>query len=331
MLLIEKLNSVMWAFTQTRVVNLAIEHGIFELLKDGFFQIEDIAKKLNLDVKATRKVIKALVALGLLVSGENGYSLIPELKERWNGEIGYKYYLEHAIHLYNRWNNELDSWLKGENKAIQRKERLRDPEMTKKFALAMKSLSWDIIQLLLDKIKLTPKAKILDIGGGLGHYSIAFLKKEPETKAVVVDTPLTVELALKEIEKESDNIKQRIKFIADDYFNLNYKEEFDLVLLANILHQESEENNKKLINIAFNSLKEGGKILIIDFVIDEAKEKELMGVMFAINMMDWGDTYSFGEISNWLSQAGFKYITLHYLSQTRWMITGIKGSTKGFY
>ncbi len=58
----------------------------------------------------------------------------------------------------------------------------------------------------------------------------------------------------------------------------------------------------------FQSLAPGGTIAIAEFLVDEDRTGPLNGLFFAVNMLvntDNGNTYSFGEISAWLADAGF--------------------------
>jgi hypothetical protein len=58
----------------------------------------------------------------------------------------------------------------------------------------------------------------------------------------------------------------------------------------------------------FASLAPGGTIAIAEWLVNETRTAPPHSLMFAVNMLvhsSDGDTFSFEEISNWLSQAGF--------------------------
>ena len=58
----------------------------------------------------------------------------------------------------------------------------------------------------------------------------------------------------------------------------------------------------------FTALAPGGTIAIQEFLVNEDRTGPLNGLLFAVNMLvntDQGDTFSFGEISGWLREAGF--------------------------
>jgi hypothetical protein len=63
-----------------------------------------------------------------------------------------------------------------------------------------------------------------------------------------------------------------------------------------------------LLRKTFDALASGGTIAVAEFLVNDERTEPLVGLLFAVNMLvntDRGDTYSFGEISAWLAQAGF--------------------------
>ena len=52
----------------------------------------------------------------------------------------------------------------------------------------------------------------------------------------------------------------------------------------------------------------GGTIAIAEFLVNTDRTGPVNGLFFAVNMLvntDTGDTFSFEEISSWLTEAGF--------------------------
>jgi hypothetical protein len=79
--------------------------------------------------------------------------------------------------------------------------------------------------------------------------------------------------------------------------------------LGHILHSEGAERSRALLGRTFQALAPGGTIAIAEFLVNEERTGPPMGLIFGVNMLvatDHGDTYSFGEISGWLREAGFE-------------------------
>ena len=162
----------------------------------------------------------------------------------------------------------------------------------------------------------------MDVGGGFGIYAGVFCEAAPHLKAVVLDLPEVA--ALGREEAKSQGLSDRIEFIGGDFHATDYGSGYDLVLLANILHQEKEEGAYDLVQRSANALAPGGTLAIVDFIIDEDKRENLMGAMFAINMRSFGDTYPESKITSWLERAGLGKTKREDLIASHWLITGRK-------
>ena len=80
--------------------------------------------------------------------------------------------------------------------------------------------------------------------------------------------------------------------------------------LGHILHSEGSERSRELLKKTFQALAPGGTIAIAEFLVNADRTGPLNGLFFALNMLvntDSGDTYSFEEISGWLTDAGFTH------------------------
>ncbi|MDL5502354.1 MAG: class I SAM-dependent methyltransferase, partial [Candidatus Methanoperedens sp.] len=105
---------------------------------------------------------------------------------------------------------------------------------------------------------------VLDLGGGPGKYSRAFVERG--LKAVLFDVEEVIDYvntAFK-LNKIKDLTLVKGDFTKDIENILN--EKFDIVFMGNICHIYSENNNRKLIRQVYNLLNKKGMIAIEDFV-----------------------------------------------------------------
>jgi len=68
----------------------------------------------------------------------------------------------------------------------------------------------------------------------------------------------------------------------------------------------------------YNSLNSNGKIVIQDWIMNDAKTEPIQGAIFSINMLvgvEGGDCYSENEVRTWLSMQDFQ--TLRKLKQNQ--------------
>ena len=168
--------------------------------------------------------------------------------------------------------------------------------------------------LLAQRLDLTGVERVLDVGGGFGHYCLALRTISPSIRATALDRPEVVALT-----REQDT---GLEFIAGDYLDSDYGGPHDLVLIANVLHQEAGDRAARLIQRAAGALRTGGRLVVLDFSIDPHKEQQLVGALFAINMRSFGDTHSEPEIRGWMEAAGLGRVERVDLSPMRWLIIG---------
>ncbi|WP_042892065.1 SAM-dependent methyltransferase, partial [Anaplasma marginale] len=111
------------------------------------------------------------------------------------------------------------------------------------------------------KFDTAPK-RLLDVAGGPGLYSIAFCQKYPDLKADILDLPAAAKAGKNPIEKA--NLTQRIRYIEANLLETDWEQNYDVVLLSNILHALTESQCQTAIQKAFACLNKGGKVIIND-------------------------------------------------------------------
>ena len=101
-----------------------------------------------------------------------------------------------------------------------------------------------------------PPKKLLDVGCGTGWTSIFFAKRGYDVLGIDI-SPDMVNIALKNAKKE--NIKNII-FKVKDYENINFKENYDIIIFHDSFHHAI--NEKKALEGAYKSLRNGGVCLL---------------------------------------------------------------------
>jgi ubiquinone/menaquinone biosynthesis C-methylase UbiE len=173
--------------------------------------------------------------------------------------------------------------------------------------VAARQLAQDISQ----KYNTAPYHRMLDVGGGSGAYTIAFLKQNPMLQAVIFDLAAVIPIARENVKQA--NLETRVSFVPGDFYVDELPRGCDLVLLSAIIHQNSPNQNLLLFQKIYRALDNNGVLLIRDFVMDSTRTKPLSGAMFALNMLvqtEGGDTYTFEEIEGSLKEAGFGDVEL---------------------
>ncbi len=299
------------SFMKIRVVLTATELGIFDMLdKEPDLKLEQVAERLSSDTRATQRLLDCLVALGYLKKIDERYFLMPSGKYLTsNHPETILPMVLHYVHLWENWSNLTESIIKGTNP--KRRSPFSDPRRLEAFIKAMHVIGRDLAQEIASFYHVGDKKKLLDIGGGSGTYTIAFLKRYPQLRAVIFDLPEVIPMAKRRIAYEG--LSERVEFVAGDFYQDELPKGSDLALLSAIIHQNSPEENIRLYRAIYEALEEGGKILIRDHVMNEDRTYPPAGTLFALNMLvstQAGDTYTFMEIKEHLENAGFANVKL---------------------
>jgi SAM-dependent methyltransferase len=174
-------------------------------------------------------------------------------------------------------------------------------------------------------IDLNHVGSILDVGGGSGCFCMAFLRRKPELRAAIFDLPNVIPISKQIIEKEG--FSGRIELYKGDYTKDDLPPGFDLIFLSAVIHSNSFETNRELVKKCYHSLNVNGKIVIQDWIMNDAKTEPLPGAIFSINMLvgvEGGDCYSEKEIGSWLISAGFSDITEVDVESGLGQVIGVK-------
>ena len=310
---------LLWGFASHRIITVAGRTGILRLLAERPVTPEDAASELGLDPLATGKVVRALAALGIAEAEGDCYHAAPHLAPYFlSGDHDVVPFLEHSHSMYESWGATLEPWLRGEDWPVAQ----RTPEETARFGAAMRAMGAQMARRVAAALDLDGVSRMLDVGGGWGHFARALCAVNPRLSAVVLDTPAVVERAA--IELEGSGFEDRIDFVAGDYLETAYGSGFDLVLLANILHQETADRARELVRHAAEALAPGGRVVVVDFAIDDKQRRHLLGALFAINMRSFGDTWTESAIRGWMEDAGLVSFERTDLGPDRWILTGTR-------
>ncbi len=312
-------------FMESMILLTAMELDIFTVIDTSEMTSKEISEALNVPHRSADRLLNAVCALGCLARKNGRFSNIPSLlpflirtSENFFG--GYR----HLYGLYHRWGTLPDA-VRNDGRVFDRAK--AEEGSTESFIEAMHSRAKHSAPALVAKIDTEGVERILDVGGGSGVFSMAFVRKDGRISAVVFDLPEVVELAGKYVEREG--LSDRISTLAGNYHTDDFGSGYDLVFLSAIVHINSPEENRDLLRKTCDSLKPGGRIVIQDFIMEEDRIHPPGGAVFALNMLvntEGGDTYTEGEIGGWLEAAGCVDISRIETGQEVSIITGRKPS-----
>lgn len=298
-------------FMKSRVILTGAELDFFTRIDEKPSTAAELADAAGLDVRAAARVLDCLVTFGLLRKEEERYSLTPESASF--SSLHPESVLPMLLHmngLWDRWSGLTEAVRQG--KGRDREDgNMWDEKETKAFIGAMHVVGRGLSREIASAANLGRFKRLLDIGGGSGTYTVAFLAKNPEMRAVIFDLESVIPMAKERLETEG--LLGRVDLKSGDFYEDELPGGCDLALLSAIIHQNSLEENEALFRKICRALEPGGTILIRDHIMDEDRTYPPAGATFALNMLvntRGGDTYTFREVREALERAGFTDVRL---------------------
>ncbi len=302
-------------FRASRVVLTANNLTVFEHIRTPA-TANDVASSVGLDLRATEILLDALTALGLLKKTGNKYRNT-EMAKRFlvkDSPIYQGDMLRHADSLWKSWSG-LDEVVRS---GQPNRSGGRDHES---FIRAMHNNAVFRTTDVIKAIDVRSVKKALDLGGGPGTYSMALARKG--VTVTLFDLPNTVDISEKLI---TESGIRNIDFIRGDFHSDSIGTGYDLVLISQIFHSLSVDDNLMLIKKARNAMNPKGKIAIHEFLLEKNRAFPVPGALFSVNMLvntSSGRCYTPQEMKAWLKQTGFGGIRTKVLNDTI-VLTGIR-------
>jgi ubiquinone/menaquinone biosynthesis C-methylase UbiE len=280
--------------------------GIFEALADGPATLAQIAARTGISERAARISADAMVALGFLDAGHGRYSngaeagtflagrtpadLRPVL--RFWDQVSYPAWTQLEPVLRGRWAPQQLS-----------------PELQEVFSAGVEALTAAPAQALAAAYDFTTHRRLLDVGGGTGSITAAIARRHPQIQATVLERAEVVPLAQRRI--QAAGLQARISAVAGDAVQGPYPAGHDVVLIANLIHYFTPEQNRRLLELARAAVSDGGRLLLVDFWTDPAHTSPvpaaLMAGEFAV-LQEHGDVYSADEVRDWLGRTRWRFL-----------------------
>ena len=296
------------AFNAARTIMAAAELGIYEAIGKNSRSADEIAATCNTHPGATKNLLDTLVGIGYLQWNNGNYSLKPKfqkwlLKESESNVIGK---LRFQL-LEWEWMAKLEDYVRT-GKTLEMHGALT-PKEWQLYQDGMRDLSINAAKEVAAKFPLLNNAtSMLDIGGSHGLFSIELCKKHPALSSTIMELPGAMEAA-SAIGKRYDTTN-RVHYVAGNALTDDLgTEKYDLIMINNVVHHFTNEQNFALAKKIASALKPNGLYAIGEF-IRQSKPGEggvigaTTGLYFALTSSS--GTWSKEEMESWQKDAGLK-------------------------
>jgi SAM-dependent methyltransferase len=254
-------------------------------------RVVDVAAQAGTDQHATRVVLEALEAWGIVaLDGDGCYQ--PGMA--WPTAD-----VHAALLQQDRFIRGTAAQLPDRVRGIASPPRARSSAELESWQAAMGARARTVAPSIADAcLAAVPGARrVLDLGGGHGEYGLEFARRGVEV--VLQDQP-----AMLDFPHRRDAWKKGgVEVFAGDFFETMPAGPFDLVFCAGVTHTFDGDHNRRLYQRIHALVPAGGAFAIVTFLRGTPQAR-----LFAIQMLvvgNHGDTHSDEEYRQWLATAGF--------------------------
>jgi precorrin-6B methylase 2 len=311
-------------FRSSKLLLSAVELELFTQLANESFTGQELGAKLGLHPRAIWDFLDGLVALGFLDregDGEgahyrntqatavyldkNSPQYIGGILEMWNSRQ------------YGFWADLTEALKTGEKQSEAKNTGeatfdvlYSDPARVEQFMNAMSGLSLVNFHALAEKFDFSTYKTLCDVGGATGQLSLIVAGRHPHLRCTSFDLPVVEPIAKKNI--ETAGLADRVT-TASGSFLTDPLPKADVITMGMILHDWNLERKMHLLTAAYDALPDGGALVVIENIIDDARRENVFGLMVSLNMLvEFGDAFDFtgADFTGWCKKVGFRKVEI---------------------
>lgn len=285
------LRQFIMGFLDARLVYVAAELGIADLLKDGPKSSHELAERVQADAGALHRVLRGLAQLGVLVSSDERFDLTPvgELlrsdvpgslrpsARMWGSHFFQRPFLE-LVHTVKTGEIAFDHVFGRAFFAY-----LADhPEDAAIFDQGMAGGSSRSLHELLSGYDFSGLRSVVDVGGGNGAGLIALVLAHPQLHGTVLDLPHLQAEAERAF--AAAGVADRCRFEAGSFFEA-VPEGADAYLLKSILHDWDDAQCIAILRQCRRAMAPGGRVLAVGHLLPDGHQPALAAVRTDLTML----------------------------------------------
>jgi predicted O-methyltransferase YrrM len=183
---------------------------------------------------------------------------------------------------------------------------MEEPEFAEMFTAAMDCRGVFLGQRLAERLDLTGRERVLDIGGGSGIYACCLAAANARLGATVFEKDPVDAIAKRLVADRG--LGERVEVVAGDMFVDPYPGGHDVHLLSNVLHDWDLPEVERILRKSLGSLPAGGLLVAHEAFLDEDKAGPLPVAEYSTILVTitQGRCYGVQEIAEVMERVGFE-------------------------
>ncbi len=277
----EKIIEITAGLVKARAFWSAIELGLIDLLSETCLPVEEITKKLCIPQRNTRALVVFLASEGILACKSGCFKLNPEYRELLIEGKGVREALrfecDESLPALAQLPELLSSGRLGFPTSFFSSDFPEEHVLATQYGFqlasmnASKTLARELTASRYDF------STLIDVGSGLGGYSIEIVRAMPHCRAILVDVPRVRTLAQEFLSKEAPELMSSHRLLLDqtcnDFFVDPLPRGGDASSLSRILHDWDDESCRSLLAQCRRAVEPGA----VMYIQEEVLESDLRG------------------------------------------------------
>ncbi len=300
------------AFARSMALRTAIELEVCDALDEGLNTAQKLAQNTKTSVRGMEMLLDALVSMELLTKHGETYRLTPEAatylvqsKPTYLGELVEQQVRDVAAfeHLtesvttgrpWPQWGMQHGGVENYFADMVPGLYVLNEPDARR-------------VARTLFRGQIGNAARVLDLGAGSGIWGIALAQQNALATVVALDTPDVLEVTRQFV--EGHKLEAQFEYREGDLLTADLGEtQYDIVVLGQVCHMFSPEQNLSLFRRIATALKPGGRLLLTSTPIDDERTEPaatLLSDLVLLLSTEGGRNHTLSEYRSWLAMAGF--------------------------
>jgi SAM-dependent methyltransferase len=293
------------ALMLARTVMAGTKLGIFEALAASPLSAAEIAARCHTDLRATLKLLNALVGARYLRKDGEHYTLT-RVTSKWLLQDSPKSIYDKMMFHFTEW-----AWIEHYEEYVRTGNPLKIHEMLsdEEWRVYQRGMRGVMRFQTLEVVWRTPMPKqaraMLDVGGSHGLFSIAFCRRYRNLHSIVLDLPEAVKHAAPILAKEGmgDRVQHRVGDALTDDLGTNA---WDLVFMSQFVHHFDDATNRDLVKRAAQALRPGGFLAIQDMLRPSSGKEPMLALLSDLYFANTSlsGSWPLEEIAHWQRAAG---------------------------
>jgi SAM-dependent methyltransferase len=305
-----------WGYAAPLIIEASVRLRAFDELAAGAKTAGELAQLCGASPRGMRLMLNALVGLQLLTKTGDRYSLTKEaevflVSSKSTCLAGF--FKHTSSQMLPRWLH-LTEIIRSGKPATSVNQEDAGTGFFEQFVEDLFPLNYAAAKAIGESLGVasaTGPLSVLDLACGSGVWGVGIAHLSPHVRVTAVDWPGIIPVTKRVTARHG--VADRYTFVEGDLDSANFGSGHRIATLGHILHSEGIARSQALLSKTFAALAPGGTIAIAEWLVNPERTEPVNGLIFAVNMLvntDDGDTFSFEEIRDWLTAAGFHNVRL---------------------